>query len=53
MNCSWELENADNLLNTLNTDEKYTFYISTKIADCVQTEGFKYSDLRLTLDYAL
>ena len=47
-----ELENADNLLNTLNTDEKYTFYISTKIADCVQTEGFKYSDLRLTLDYA-
>ena len=47
-----ELENADDLLNTLNTDKKYMFNISTKIADCVQTEGFKYSDLRLTLDYA-
>lgn len=47
-----ELANADDLLNTLNTDKKYKFNISTKIADCVQTEGFKYSDLRLTLDYA-
>lgn len=47
-----ELENADDLLNTVNADKKYIFNISTKIADCVQTEGFKYSDLRLTLDYA-
>lgn len=46
-----ELENANDLLNTFNTDKKYKFNISTKIADCVQTEGFKYSDLRLTLDY--
>ncbi len=46
-----ELENADDLLNTLNNDIKYNFNISTKIANLVQTEGFKYSDLRLTLDY--
>ena len=47
-----ELENADSLLNTLNTNKKYAFNVSTKLDDCVQTEGFKYSDLRLALDYS-
>ncbi len=47
-----ELENADILLNTKDTPKKYAFNVSTKIDDCVCTEGFKYSDLRLNLDYS-
>ena len=47
-----ELENADSLLNTISTNKKYAFNVSTKLDDCVQTEGFKYSDLRLALDYS-
>lgn len=47
-----ELENADDLLNTERSDEKYRLYVSSKIDNCVQTEGFKYSDLRLNLDYS-
>lgn len=47
-----ELENTDELLNTKTTPEKYRFNICTKIDDRVQTEGFTYSDLRLTLDYS-
>lgn len=47
-----ELENADSLLNTISTNKKYAFNVSTKLDDCVQTEGFKYSNLRLTLDYS-
>ena len=46
-----ELENTDELLNTQDTDSKYKFRLSTKIDDNVITEGFKYSDLRLNLDY--
>ena len=47
-----ELERADELLNHKDTEEKYRFRISTKIDNCVATEGFKYSDLRLNLDYS-
>lgn len=47
-----ELENADELLNVKDADPKYRFKISTKIDDCVATQGFKYSDLRLNLDYS-
>jgi hypothetical protein len=47
-----ELENADELLNTTVTPEKYKFNVSTKIDDLVCTEGFTYSDLRLNLDYS-
>lgn len=47
-----ELENADELLNTKDSNDKYKFRISTKIDDCVSTKGFKYSDLRLNLDYS-
>ena len=47
-----ELENTDELLNTKTTAQKYKFNICTKIDDRVQTEGFTYSDLRLTLDYS-
>lgn len=47
-----ELENADDLLNTEKSDEKYRLYVTSKIADCVQTKGFKYSNLRLNLDYS-
>lgn len=47
-----ELENAEELLNTKTTEEKYLFRISTKIEDNVVTEGFKYSDLRLNLNYS-
>ena len=47
-----ELENADALLNTISNDKKYSFRVSTKLDDCVQTQGFKYSDLRLSLDYS-
>ena len=47
-----ELENADMLLNTKETDEKYIFNLSVKIDDKVETEGFEYSDLRLNLDYS-
>lgn len=47
-----ELENADNLLNTTSTMDKYKFRISTKIDDMVYTDGFTYSDLRLNLDYS-
>ena len=47
-----ELERADELLNQTNTEEKYLFHISSKVDDCVVTEGFKYSDLRLNLDYS-
>ena len=46
-----ELEQADALLNQKNAEEKYLFHISSKVDDCVVTEGFKYSDLRLNLDY--
>lgn len=47
-----ELENADELLNTRTTEEKYAFKLSTKIEDNVSTKGFKYSDLRLNLNYS-
>lgn len=47
-----ELERADELLNTKDTEDKYLFNISTKVDDNVITEGFKYSDLRLNLDYS-
>lgn len=47
-----ELERADNLLNYKNAIEKYKLFVSTKVDDCVQTEGFKYADLRLNLDYS-
>jgi len=47
-----ELENADELLNTIDANKKYTLNVSTKLDDCVQTENFKYSNLRLTLDYS-
>lgn len=47
-----ELENADELLNTKTTEDKYLFKIATKIEDNVLTEGFKYSDLRLNLNYS-
>lgn len=47
-----ELENTDELLNTKTTIDKYKFNICTKIDDRVETEGFTYSDLRLTLDYS-
>jgi hypothetical protein len=46
-----ELENADSLLNTLTAKIQYRLNVSTKIDDCVQTKGFQYSDLRLSLDY--
>ena len=46
-----ELENADELLNTKDANERYKLKVSTKIDDCVTTKGFKYSDLRLNLDY--
>ena len=46
-----ELENADSLLNTLTAKSQYRLNVSTKIDDCVQTKGFQYSDLRLSLDY--
>lgn len=46
-----ELENSDELLNTQSTQEKYRFRVSTKLDDSVQTLNFKYSDLRLNLDY--
>ena len=47
-----ELERADALLNQKNAEEKYLFHVSPKVEDCVVTEGFKYSDLRLNLDYS-
>lgn len=47
-----ELDRADILLNHKDTDPKYLFNISTKVEDRVITEGFKYSDLRLSLDYS-
>ena len=47
-----ELERADNLLNYKNAIEKYKLFVSTKVDDRVQTEGFKYADLRLNLDYS-
>lgn len=47
-----ELERADALLNQKNVEEKYLFHISPKVDDCVITDGFKYSDLRLNLDYS-
>ena len=46
-----ELENADTLLNTKDTNPKYAFNVAIKVEDSVFTEGFKYSDLRLNLDY--
>lgn len=46
-----ELEKADELLNTEYTKEKYKLNLTTKIDDRVNTKGFKYSDLRLILDY--
>ena len=47
-----ELERADLLLNHKDTAEKYLFRITPKVDDCVITDGFKYSDLRLSLDYS-
>lgn len=47
-----ELECADALLNRKNAEEKYLFHITPKVDDCVITDGFKYSDLRLNLDYS-
>lgn len=47
-----ELERADNLLNYRAANPKYKLLISTKVDDRVQTEGFKYADLRLNLDYS-
>lgn len=47
-----ELENADALLNFEHASEKYKLNVTTKIEDRVRTEGFQYSDLRLSLDYA-
>ncbi len=47
-----ELERADALLNHKDTEEKYLFHITPKVDDCVITEGFRYSDLRLSLDYS-
>ncbi len=47
-----ELEKADALLNRKDVEEKYLFRITPKVDDCVVTEGFKYSDLRLSLDYS-
>lgn len=47
-----ELENADTLLNNKDTDPKYAFNVALKVEDRVFTEGFKYSDLRLNLDYS-
>ncbi len=47
-----ELERADALLNQKNAEEKYLFHITPKVDDCVITDGFKYSDLRLNLDYS-
>lgn len=47
-----ELERADELLNHKTAEKKYLFRISPKVEDCVVTEGFKYSDLRLNLDYS-
>lgn len=47
-----ELEETDELLNTKTACEKYRFNISRKLEDRVKTEGFTYSDLRLSLDYS-
>ena len=47
-----ELDNAEQLLNTKTAEERYLFKITTKIEDNVSTEGFKYSDLRLNLNYS-
>ena len=47
-----ELDNAEQLLNTKTAEERYLFRITTKIEDNVSTEGFKYSDLRLNLNYS-
>lgn len=47
-----ELENFEQLFNLPITQEKYKIKLSTKVSDCMQTKGFKYSDLRLILDYS-
>lgn len=47
-----ELERADELLNRQSAEEKYRFHVSPKVIDGVTTEGFRYSDLRLNLDYS-
>ena len=47
-----EIENADILLNGKDVLPKYRLNLTTRIDDSVQTNGFKYSDLRLSLDYA-
>lgn len=47
-----EVENADTLLNHKDAQHKYKLNLTTKIDDLVKTDGFEYSDLRLTLDYA-
>lgn len=47
-----ELENADTLLNSSNAKTKYKLNVTTRIDNLVQTKGFEYSDLRLSLDYA-
>ncbi|MCD7724245.1 MAG: ATP-binding protein, partial [Clostridiales bacterium] len=47
-----EIENADILLNNHNVKPKYRLNIITRIDNLVQTKGFEYSDLRLSLDYA-
>lgn len=51
-NLRTELENADTLLNNSNAKTKYKLNVTTRIDNLVQTKGFEYSDLRLSLDYA-
>lgn len=47
-----EVEMADDFLNHKDAPEKYRLRICRKIDNLVQTEGFDYSDLRLSLDYS-
>lgn len=51
-NLKQELENADATLNVKDSNPNYAFNVVSKIDDRVSTEGFKYSDLRLSLDYS-
>ncbi len=51
-NLTKEVVNADDFLNHKNAICKYKLNVSTKIDNLVKTEGFDYSDLRLSLDYA-
>lgn len=51
-NLTKEVVNADDFLNHKNAISRYKLNVSTKIDNLVKTEGFDYSDLRLSLDYA-